>query len=231
MLEPMRHHPPPPRLAAPAGLVLLALALALFGLFATDLLWHGPISQADVPLSRWFHGHARPVLTRLLFAVTRLHSTLGVSLMAAAGAAFLIWRRQAQWLPALALSVPGGTALNALVKQFFERARPAFVDPLLTLPTYSFPSGHTAGATLWWGFALVFLLAHRPPLRWRFAGALGAAVMISLTALSRVYLGVHYPSDVLAAIAEGVAWLVLCFTALGLLRPPGASSPRTQKDA
>ena len=207
----------PPRLSAPAGLALLAFALAAFGIFALDLARHGPLTSADAAITAWFHRHTEWALTQFLLAITYLHSTLGVCAMAALAAAWLAWRRQLQWLAALALTVPGGLVLNALVKLAFQRTRPAFVDPLLTLPTYSFPSGHTAGATVWWGFALALVLAHRPRLRWRAAAAAATLFMIALTALSRVYLGVHYLSDVLAAVAEGVAWLALCFTLMGAL--------------
>jgi membrane-associated phospholipid phosphatase len=214
----MRHPSPPPRLSVRTGAALLAVAAALFGLLAAGLMQHGPLTQADAGIAGWFHDHTRPVFTQLLLAITRLHSTTGVCLMALAGAVFLLWRSEAQWLPVLALSVPGGLMLNALVKHAFQRARPVFADPLLTLPTYSFPSGHTAGATVWWAFFVVLVFAYRPALAWRAAAAALAVVMVALTALSRVYLGVHYPSDVLAAIAEGCGWQALCFTAMGHLQ-------------
>lgn len=221
----------PPRLSAPAGLALLALALAVFGLFALDLARQGPLSSADAAITAWFHRHTQLAVTQFLLAITYLHSTLGVCAMAALAAAWLVWRRQLQWLAALALVVPGGLVLNALVKLAFQRARPVLVDPLLTLATYSFPSGHTAGATVWWGFALALVLAHRPRLRWRVAATVAAALMIALTALSRVYLGVHYLSDVLAAMAEGVAWLALCFTLLGALDGRGTRALETNGHA
>jgi undecaprenyl-diphosphatase len=209
----------------------LAIAVAAFGLFAFDLTRHGPLTSADAAITSWFHRHTQWVVTQLLLAITLLHSTYGVCAMAAIAAAWLAWRRQMQWLAALALIVPGGLVLNALVKHAFQRARPVLVDPLLTLPTYSFPSGHTAGATVWWGFALALLVAHRPRLRWRAAGAITAVLMIALTALSRVYLGVHYLSDVLAAVAEGVAWLALCFTVLGALHGRGTHALGTNGHA
>lgn len=227
----MCHSVSPPRLSWPAGLALLALALAAFALFAFDLARHGPITGADAAITSWFHRNTQLAVTQTLLAITHLHSTYGICAMAAAAAAWLAWQRQWAWLAALAWAVPGGLVLNALVKHAFQRARPALLDPLLTLPTYSFPSGHTAGATVWWGFALAVLLAHRPRLRWRVAGALAAGLMIALTALSRVYLGVHYLSDVLAAIAEGVAWLGLCFTLLGALHGRGARPLETQGHA
>ena len=208
---------------------MFALCLLAFALFAGDLLRHGPVTRADPLVSDWFHAHSRPVLTAMLLAITNLHSTWGVSLMALCTAAWLGVRGWASWVPVLIACVPGGPLLNALVKHAFQRARPEFSDPLLSLATYSFPSGHTAGATIWWGFMLVLLFAHRPRLHWRVAGAAFAVLMVLLTALSRVYLGVHYPSDVLAAIAEGCGWLVLCFMAVGVVRRPAAASVPMQQ--
>jgi len=119
----------------------------------------------------------------------------------------------------------GGLLLNVLVKHTFQRARPVWDDALLTLHTYSFPSGHTAGATVWWGFFTVLVFTHRPTWQRRAATVFLAIGMVSLTALSRVYLGVHYLSDVLAAVAEGCAWLVLCFMASARLSAPQAPWP------
>jgi membrane-associated phospholipid phosphatase len=211
---PMRDHPPPPRLRAPVALALLALACAVFGVFAADLMQHGAITAADAPISAWFHAHTDRAATQALLLVTHLHSTTGICVMAAAAALALAWWRELQWLPLLAITVPGGLVLNALVKHAFQRARPHFDEPLLTLATYSFPSGHAAGATVWWGFVLVWLFAHEPRLPQRALASALAGLMVALTALSRVYLGAHYLSDVLAAIAEGLAWLALCFMVL-----------------
>jgi membrane-associated phospholipid phosphatase len=206
---------PPPHLHGPAGAGLLAVALVAFGVLAADLLGGGPITQADIPISRWSHDHMSARLTQFLLLVTHLHSTTAICLMALALGLALAWARQWAWLSALILGVPGGLLLNAALKHGFQRVRPSFDTPVLTLASYGFPSGHTAGATVWWGFiaTLCFAWQRRP---WPRAAALGlAAAMICTTALSRVYLGVHYPSDVLAAVAEGIAWLALCFMLQG----------------
>ncbi len=213
---------PPPRLQLPAAALWLALACALFGALAAALLGHGPITAADAPISAWFHGHGHPAATQALLAITHWHSTLGVLLMAAAAGLAFAWGRSWRWLALLAASVPGGLILNALVKHAFHRARPQFDTPLLTLASSSFPSGHTAGATLWWGFALVWLFAHEPRPGRRALAMFVAVSLVLLTALSRVYLGAHYLSDVLAAMAEGGAWLALCFTTWHRGAPGGA---------
>jgi undecaprenyl-diphosphatase len=210
----LRDRPPPPRLRGPAALVLLALACAIFGALAADLVRQGPLTAADASITTWFQDNARPAATQVLLAITHLHSTPGVLLMAAVAALALLWRRQRQWAALLVLAVPGGMILNVLVKQAFQRARPQFDEPLVTLATYSFPSGHAASATLWWGFALIWLFAHDHRVPVRVLGTVVALALIVLTGLSRVYVGAHYLTDVLAAMAEGTAWLALCFTTL-----------------
>ena len=123
------------------------------------------------------------------------------------------------WLLTLLMAVPGGMLLNVLLKSVFQRARPHFDDPLLILDSYSFPSGHTVAATLFYGVLAAYLIS-LPGMRWgrRLAAALSAVLMVALVALSRVYLGVHYLSDVLAGAAEGCAWLTVCVTASASLR-------------
>jgi undecaprenyl-diphosphatase len=129
-----------------------------------------------------------------------------------------IWIRRWYWLLALVLVVPGGALLNELLKITFRRARPKFDNPILTLTDYGFPSGHTMIATLLYGFLAVFIFQAVQRWRWRVFAAAVAALLIPLVALSRMYLGAHYLSDALAAVAAGVIWLVLCLTAVATLR-------------
>jgi membrane-associated phospholipid phosphatase len=209
-----------PRPRARPALCHAALAggLLAFALFAADLLAHGPVTRADAGVSAWFHMHMDRWVTDVLLGVTHLHGTTGVCVMVALLAALLFFTRNTAWLPMLAVCVPGGLLLNFAVKHVFNRARPSFDHPLLTLSSSSFPSGHTAGATLWWGFLLVLWWTVQPRAPHRAAAAFVALLMIALTALSRVYLGVHYLSDVLAAFGEGVAWLAVCFLVFSRVR-------------
>jgi len=113
--------------------------------------------------------------------------------------------------------VPGGMLLNVALKHAFRRIRPSFDDPLLSLVTYSFPSGHTAAATVFYGLLACYLVRRTQAWRVRVLIVAGAVAMVMLVALSRMYLGVHYLSDVLAAAAEGAAWLAICVTAVSTL--------------
>lgn len=108
--------------------------------------------------------------------------------------------------------------LNVLLKNLFGRARPGWADPLNALTDPGFPSGHTMMATIMYGFIAVYLMLKIASWRWRFLIAAVTVSLVLVVALSRMYLGAHYPSDVLAAMAAGTAWLALCLTAAETLR-------------
>jgi len=200
------------------GVALLLAAASVFGDLAEDVMEKDAITVMDTQVSQWFHLHAFEPLTSFMRAVSAMHTVAGMAVLVALLAAYL-WRVKAHyWVLALLLSVPGGMLLNVLFKYVFQRNRPVFEQPLVTLLTYSFPSGHTAAATLFYGLLASYLMIARP----RWSVRLGTAVlcvgMVLLVALSRVYLGAHYVSDVLAAMAESVAWLAICITGVSTLR-------------
>jgi undecaprenyl-diphosphatase len=110
----------------------------------------------------------------------------------------------------LALAVGGAMLLNLVLKSAFERLRPRFENPVLFLETYSFPSGHTAASVAFYGVLAAFLVSRFHDPRRRAASVVGAIAGVALVAASRVYLGAHYLSDVLAAICSSTVWVVLC---------------------
>ena len=176
------------------------------------------MTDLDLSISNWFHAHSNPVLTQLMLLVSLLHGTAGVLAMSAV-LGIALWRRDRRWwLLALVLSVPGGMLLNVAVKNMVQRARPHFDDPVLTLATYSFPSGHTAGTTLFYGFLTVLVFAHPQARRWRAAMVAIALAMVALVGFSRIYLGAHYLTDVVGAIVEATLWLGLCLSGVHALR-------------
>ncbi|MEP6912793.1 MAG: phosphatase PAP2 family protein, partial [bacterium] len=118
----------------------------------------------------------------------------------------------------LLLAVFGGMLLNAVLKIAFNRHRPSFNDSVGHLASYSFPSGHTMAATVLYGALAAFAIHQLKDWRWRVLSVLLASLMIILIGFSRIYLGAHYLSDVLAASAEGLAWLALTLTAVETIR-------------
>ena len=130
----------------------------------------------------------------------------------------LLWKRLWYWLLELVLVVAGGMLLNVSLKNLFDRARPGWADPLMALADPGFPSGHTMMATIIYGFMAIFLIPTSASWLSRFLILALAVFLVFLVALSRMYLGAHYLSDVLAAMAAGVAWMALCLTSVETLR-------------
>jgi membrane-associated phospholipid phosphatase len=191
-----------------AGLLVFATMTLTLGEISEDVINREPLTVADVQLSTWLHTHAVPYLTSAMLVSTRFGSTLIVSCIAAGFAFYLLWQRRFYWLAAALSSVFGGM----LLKYAFHRARPHFNDPILSIDNYSFPSGHTMMATVLYGVLAAYLFSRTTDLHRRALIIIAAGFLIALVGFSRMYLGVHYLSDVLAAIAEGLAWLSLCGT-------------------
>ena len=186
-------------LALLAGLVL---PWVVFVNVAEDV-WESGGFAGDRQLLEWLHAHATPGLDQLALALTAAGDPLPMGLLAALLAAgLLVWGTRPQaWF--FGLSVGGAMLLNGLVKAVFARPRPALWLSLKPAFYYSFPSGHAMGAAAL-ATALGFLLwPHRG--RW-LVWVLGPPFALGV-GWSRVYLGVHYPSDVLAGWAGSVGWV------------------------
>lgn len=194
------------------GLLIFGAMTLTLGEISEDIINHEPITVADVQLSNWLHAHTSPLLTKAMLLITAFGSTGVVTCIAVALGLFLLSRRQHYWLLALVLTVPGGGLLNKLLKYMFHRPRPHFEDPILKVTSYSFPSGHTMIATVLYGVIAAYVFTQTTDWRWRVLSIVSAALLIALVACSRIYLGAHYLSDVLGAMAEGLAWLSLCLT-------------------
>lgn len=172
----------------------------------------------DMPLLLWFRDAAdtgRLAGPAWMGWLWRALSWLGdaapritVAVAAVAGLLALRYRRSAVLLAAVLL---GGWLLSTALKQLIARPRPQLVVALDSVSSMSFPSGHALNSTLFYlGVALILArLTASPGVRW---GLYAAAVALSFaTGVSRIALGVHYPSDVIAGWALGVAWLWLCW--------------------
>ena len=189
------------------GVLALIAASGLFVAIAEDVVTGDPLTKMDLAVVQWFHAQTHPAITGWMRWVSDLHGVLAISLYVVLLAIYLLWKREWVWLAFLVGAAPGGMGLNEAMKHLFQRARPSLDQALLTLPSYSFPSGHVAGATLFYGVLAIMFIGAGDGCRRR---AFVASVAVALVALSRLYLGVHYLSDVLAAFVEAGAWLALC---------------------
>jgi membrane-associated phospholipid phosphatase len=200
------------------GALALIAGVWLFGAIAEDVVRNDPLTLMDRQVALWLHSHGTPQRTGWMLMATALASAHTIGLLTVLAALVLLRRRWWYRLLALALAVPGGLVLNLLLKSAFARDRPHFDDPIVTLHDFSFPSGHTMMATLFYGLLVVLAAVHiRSPLR-RATIIAALCGVIFLVGFSRMYLGAHYLSDVLGAMTMGVAWLSLCVTAVDTMR-------------
>jgi undecaprenyl-diphosphatase len=172
----------------------------------------------DEHVASWFHHQATPALTQIARVVTFFGSVGFVATASLCLAIVLAGRKAWSHLLALVLAVGGGSLLNILLKHFFHRHRPVLENPLLTLSSYGFPSGHTMGSTLFYGLLAIFVAEWVGTWRWRVFTFGIATLAVALVGFSRIYLGAHYLTDVLGAIAVGLAWLAFCWTGVETLR-------------
>jgi undecaprenyl-diphosphatase len=196
---------------------MLVVSSALFALIASNIAAGDPLVVADARAALWVNAHATPALTLLMLVVTYAHGTVPLCIYAIFMAAALARRRAWHWAAGVILAVPVGLLINVLLKHAFRRARPVLENPIITLATYSFPSGHTAGATLFYGVLFAYIGSRSRDSRVRAACIASWLLLVMLVAFSRMYLGVHFLSDVLAAVAWSLAWLAMCVIALHTL--------------
>jgi undecaprenyl-diphosphatase len=181
--------------------------LALFCVLGIALLQrHGLLDDLNIGLMGLAGQGRETALGGPVTMVMRLASAIGgtairiiLSLVVLGALVFTGRRPAALWFAGVEI---GGTLLNLILKQIFAAPRPDLLPHLDIVHSYSFPSGHAAGNMMFFG-ALAMLAGRR----WAY-GAGGA--MIALIGASRVWLGVHWPSDVMAGWIEGLGWLVLC---------------------
>jgi undecaprenyl-diphosphatase len=133
-------------------------------------------------------------------------------------AAILARRRQWLYLWTWAAAVGGSALLNRLIKDLFARPRPFFEHPLLLETSYSFPSGHAMESFAVYGMLAYFAVLTLRSWRARTAVVIGVALLVILIGFSRMYLGVHYFSDVVAGYAAGGVWLSALITGAETIR-------------
>ncbi|WP_240741104.1 phosphatase PAP2 family protein [Deinococcus sp. Arct2-2] len=211
------------------GLLLLLIGvlapLLLFFELTEDVFQEGGFAW-DASVLAWYRAHRTPELTAVAnalavlggFAVLPLVTGLIAYLLARAGAKAHGWF--------LILALAGAALLNTIAKLIFHRARPDILEALVREPGFSFPSGH-AMSNAAFGFALIVVF-------WRSRAGWPVAVVAGLWAItvgaSRNYLGVHYPSDVLAGFLASAAWVAGLYLLMSRRWPGLRKSPKGERD-
>lgn len=200
------------------GSLVFIISSWVFGIIAEDIVSRDPLTFVDIDINKWFFYRTSPSLTKFMLFISQLASFSTMIVLYLLLVLFLTSKKLWYELTFLSLSIPGGMLLNHLMKVAFQRPRPSLHLFYSSALDYSFPSGHTMNATILYGIIAIFALHIIKKWNWQVSVVLLAIFLIILVALSRVYLGYHYLSDTLAAIAIGIAWLALCFMATTTLK-------------
>lgn len=187
---------------------LVAVATAVVLLLAALLTFGSALAGLDHQVTQFLLVRRTPWLSRIMLFISDSHETVRLLAAAVLLAMWRLYRKDRAAAVTLAV-VPLGELLNLGLKQVFQRPRPVVPEPLVHLSTYSFPSGHAVASTLFYAAVCALVLQRVPARPWRIAAVVGAVSMVLLVGFSRVYLGAHYLSDVLAGIAVGVACVAL----------------------
>jgi len=204
----------------------IKLALGLLPLFVTNALiipqdcvalaMVNPLTGPDHEVAGWFHAHLTRTFVSVLRAFTEFGSGEWIGVVLFCVALYFVWKKWWPSLVTLIIAVPGGMLLNEWVKILVHRQRPFVDGPFVDWSGYSFASGHTIGATLLYGQLLLFVLPVMKARHWRLLCIFSAVFLVLLVGFSRIALGAHFLTDVLAAIVFGIVWLMLCM----VLRKP-----------
>lgn len=198
--------------------LLVGAAVAVAGTlgFAAlgDIVRQGRTQQFDTAVLQWLGERHTPLLTTIMSEVTPLGTGIVVLTIVGVTTAFL-WHTEHKYSARMLLAATAGSILlNNVLKLYFDRERPNVFERLTHAASSSFPSGHAMSATVVYG-TVAYLLARLQKHAWsRTITLVAAIILIALICLTRLYLGVHYPSDVIAGIIIGLAWSGFCMATL-----------------
>lgn len=208
------HHPRFSRHALIAILrqqgVWLLVYLVILGVVAwlCTEVWEKEAFSFDLSFLLWLHQFANPQLDRVMLFFTALGDPPTVVTIFLITTVWLVLRRHYIDSIRFAIACAGGVVINQEMKLFFAKPRPELWPRLITDLTFSFPSGHAVGSMVVYGF-IAYILAKELQ---RYKGYIYAIVSMLIIAigLSRLYLGVHYPTDIIAGYGVGLLWLTTC---------------------
>ena len=206
------------------GFLAAAISLALFAWLATSVFRQSTI-EFDATVRDALHAYASPTLTAFFLVVTEF----GADWLLVTLGALIVWRlvRAGRKRAAIVfvIAAAGGEALDFSLKALFRRERPEAFFGLTAPATYSFPSGHAMASACFYGVLAALVTARIASRARRIAVWTAAAVAALLIGTSRIYLGVHYPSDVLAGYAGAVVWVFSVRAGYRMWIRPTTASP------
>jgi undecaprenyl-diphosphatase len=199
-----------------------ALALILFVWLARETT-RGDALRLDAPIRDAVHARSSPPLTVMMRGLSLIGSEAGLVPLGALLVWWLVAAKRRRAAVVFAVTALGGEALSQILKLLFHRLRPEPFFELASPVTHSFPSGHAMVSCCFFSVLAAILAARQPSRLKRVSIFAAAAIVVALIGFSRVYLGFHYPTDVLAGYAAAVVWLAAVLTAYPVLTRPSSS--------
>jgi len=195
------------------GLSICLIVLSLLAWLFSEVLERESFGF-DTSFLLWLHQFANPFLDSVMLTITQLGNPIFAGGVALVSLILLWWQHYRLEAKIFAIANLGGAILNTGLKLTFSKPRPHLWTQLITETSFSFPSGHALASVVLYGF-IAYLLANRYA---QFAKPiyLFTLIEIAMIILSRLYLGVHWPTDVIAGCGIGFLWLIICITMLKL---------------
>jgi membrane-associated phospholipid phosphatase len=194
-------------------LFLVWVNLAMFSELAEGIVDSRAMKNVDMEVTAWFFNLRTPFLSQVAYYFTLLGTTMGITVTTAILGLVLLWKKRPYHLLALLVSVLGSGLSSRLTKIYFQRERPLNFAYYLQ-ETYSFPSGHATSAMALMGILCYFIFLEVENKQARWALFLASALYTLLMGFSRIYLGVHFLSDIAAGYLLGIMWVLM---AIGLM--------------
>lgn len=207
-----------------AGAFAFALAVVVFAWVATGVAG-GRWAPFNESVMRAVEAHQSAGRTRLALALTWLAGTVGTPAVVLVVLAVLLGRKRYLDAATFLAAVGGAQAIELILKPIFAVARPEVFPHLTPAGGFSFPSGHAVRGTAMFGFLAGLLVVTRPAVVWRWAAAVLCVAVAVAICWSRVYLGVHWPTDVTAGAVASAGWVAACL----LARYYAMTRPRKQE--
>jgi undecaprenyl-diphosphatase len=194
------------------GFGIAVAAVIAFGWLATEVM-EQELRPLNESIMLGIHRYAGPRWDPIARGVTDHGSVIFVSIIGLVVGGIFLYRRRMLDAATLGIELVGGGILSTVLKLIFQQQRPRLFPSVIPLPPdYSFPSGHSLISFCLYGFIAAWLVADAPRERWRWLVAALSLSIAALVALSRLYLGVHWPSDVTAGMLVATFWVSFCMT-------------------
>lgn len=197
------------------SVLILVIFTIIFWGFALALEEHH-LHRFDLAIINWVQSFISPDMTSVMEFFTFMGSAIGVIAVTFITMIVMLFNKKWWETAFFIVAVGGSKVFNSLLKWIFHRARPT-IHPIITETGYSFPSGHSMSSIVTYGMIMFFLVLFFKKAIAKLLTIIVLTLLILFIGISRIYLGVHYPSDVIAGYSAGGTWLLVCLIILKLI--------------